>query len=35
MEQIDLALQLGRKSASSINEWEKGKYTPKMKSKIF
>ncbi|EHT8053731.1 helix-turn-helix domain-containing protein [Staphylococcus pseudintermedius] len=32
MEQIDLAKKLGRKSASSISEWEKGKYTPKMKT---
>ncbi|MEC5300581.1 MULTISPECIES: helix-turn-helix transcriptional regulator [Staphylococcus] len=32
MEQIDLAHKLGRKSASSISEWEKGKYTPKMKT---
>ncbi|WP_218696691.1 helix-turn-helix transcriptional regulator [Mammaliicoccus sciuri] len=31
MEQIDLAHKLGRKSASSISEWEKGKYTPKLK----
>lgn len=30
LEQIDLAHKLGRKSASSISEWEKGKYTPKM-----
>lgn len=30
MEQIDLAHKLGRKSASSVSEWEKGKYTPKM-----
>lgn len=30
MEQIDLAKKLGRKSSSSISEWEKGKYTPKM-----
>ena len=30
MEQIDLAYQLGRKSASSVSEWEKGKYTPKV-----
>lgn len=30
MEQIDLAYKLGRKSASSISEWEKGKYTPKL-----
>lgn len=29
MEQIDLAKRLGRKSSSSISEWEKGKYTPK------
>lgn len=34
MEQIDLAHKLGRKSASSISEWEKGKYTPKMKTLI-
>lgn len=31
LEQIDLAHQLGRKSASSISEWESGKYTPKLK----
>ena len=31
MEQIDLAYQLGRKSSSSISEWEAGKYTPKVK----
>lgn len=30
MEQIDLAHRLGRKSSSSISEWEKGRYTPKM-----
>lgn len=30
MEQMDLAKELGRKSSSSISEWEKGKYTPKM-----
>ncbi|ANZ33911.1 helix-turn-helix transcriptional regulator [Staphylococcus carnosus] len=30
LEQVDLAHKLGRKSASSISEWEKGKYTPKM-----
>ena len=30
MEQMDLARELGRKSASSISEWEKGKYTPKL-----
>lgn len=30
MEQIDLAHQLGRKSPSSISEWEKGTYTPKI-----
>lgn len=29
MEQIDLASRLGRKSSSSISEWERGKYTPK------
>ena len=32
MEQIDLATKLGRKSSSSISEWEKGKYTPKIKT---
>ena len=32
MEQIDLAHKLGKKSASSISEWEKGKYTPKIKT---
>ena len=32
MEQLDLAKALGRKSASSISEWEKGKYTPKKKT---
>lgn len=30
MDQIDLALKLGRKSSSSVSEWEKGKYTPKI-----
>ena len=30
MKQIDLAHQLGRKSSSSISEWERGKYTPKV-----
>ncbi|WP_438359387.1 helix-turn-helix domain-containing protein [Enterococcus faecalis] len=30
MEQIELAEKLNRKSASSISEWEKGKYTPKI-----
>lgn len=30
LEQIDLATRLGRKSSSSISEWEKGKYTPKV-----
>lgn len=30
MEQIELAQRLGRKSSSSISEWEKGKYTPKI-----
>lgn len=29
MEQIDLAKKLGKKSSSSISEWESGKYTPK------
>ncbi|MBC1913123.1 LexA family transcriptional regulator [Listeria booriae] len=29
MEQIDLAQMLGRKSSSSVSEWEAGKYTPK------
>lgn len=31
LEQLELAEMLGRKSASSISEWEKGKYTPKIK----
>ena len=31
MEQIDLANRLGRKSSSSVSEWEKGKYTPILK----
>lgn len=30
MEQIELANRLGKKSSSSISEWEKGKYTPKI-----
>jgi phage repressor protein C with HTH and peptisase S24 domain len=30
MEQIELARKLGRKSASSVSEWENGKYIPKM-----
>ncbi|MGM0265623.1 S24 family peptidase [Enterococcus sp. AZ128] len=30
MEQIELAKRLGRKSSSSVSEWEKGKYTPKI-----
>lgn len=30
MEQTELAHRLGRKSSSSISEWEKGKYTPKI-----
>lgn len=30
MEQIELANRLGRKSSSSVSEWEKGKYTPKI-----
>ncbi|MDV2566227.1 XRE family transcriptional regulator [Levilactobacillus brevis] len=29
MDQIELATKLGRKSTSSISEWEKGKYQPK------
>lgn len=29
MEQLELAEMLGRKSSSSISEWEKGKYTPR------
>lgn len=29
MEQLELAHMLGRKSSSSISEWEKGRYTPK------
>lgn len=29
IEQLELAELLGRKSSSSISEWEKGKYTPK------
>lgn len=30
MDQLDLAIKLGRKSSSSVSEWEKGKYTPKI-----
>lgn len=30
MEQIELAQKLGRKSSSSISEWESGRYTPKI-----
>ena len=30
MEQIELANLLGRKSSSSISEWESGKYSPKI-----
>jgi len=30
IEQLELARLLGRKSASSISEWEKGTYTPKV-----
>jgi phage repressor protein C with HTH and peptisase S24 domain len=30
LEQIELAHMLNRKSSSSISEWEKGKYTPKL-----
>ncbi|VTS23098.1 helix-turn-helix domain-containing protein [Streptococcus pseudoporcinus] len=29
MEQLELAHKIGRKSASTISEWENGKYTPK------
>lgn len=29
LEQIELAKLLGRKSSSSVSEWEKGNYTPK------
>lgn len=29
IEQLELAEKLGRKSSSSISEWEKGRYTPK------
>lgn len=29
MEQLELAKLLGRKSSSSVSEWEKGTYTPK------
>lgn len=29
MEQLDLAKRLGRKSSSSVSEWEKGLYSPK------
>ena len=32
MEQLDLAIALGRKSSSSVSEWERGKYTPKIKT---
>lgn len=31
MEQVELAQKLGRKSGSSVSEWEKGTYTPKIK----
>ena len=30
IDQQELAEKLGRKSSSSISEWEKGKYTPKV-----
>lgn len=30
MEQQELAEKLGRKSSSTISEWEKGKYTPRI-----
>lgn len=29
MDQLELAHKVGRKSASTISEWESGKYTPK------
>ncbi len=29
LEQLELAQLLGRKSSSSVSEWEKGRYTPK------
>ncbi|HCC1497671.1 TPA: helix-turn-helix transcriptional regulator, partial [Enterococcus faecium] len=32
IDQQELAEKLGRKSSSSISEWEKGKYTPKLKT---
>ena len=32
LEQMELAEKLGRKSSSSVSEWEKGKYTPKAKT---
>lgn len=31
-DQLELANKLGRKSASTVSEWEKGKYTPKLKT---
>lgn len=30
MDQIDLAMMLGRKSSSSVSSWENGAYTPKI-----
>lgn len=30
MDQLELAKKLGKKSRSSVSEWEKGSYTPKM-----
>jgi len=30
MDQLGLAIKLKRKSSSSVSEWEKGKYTPKI-----
>lgn len=30
MEQLELAEKLGKKSSSTISEWEKGKYTPRI-----
>lgn len=29
LDQVELTKKLGRKSSTSISEWEKGKYTPK------
>lgn len=32
IDQLELAHKLGRKSASTISEWESGKYTPKQET---